>query len=117
MGPMRTGRATLNPSSSRATDNSSSARMPLLRFTLSIHLFSGQSRLYRFLPVIIKILKSGLFFFMSFIVSVVLVGKIFYGDMPPTSVIPWCAVLAIPIAFLTFKIIGWNPPGEGDDGE
>ena len=36
MGPMWIGRATLNPSSSRVTDTSSSARIPLLRFTLSI---------------------------------------------------------------------------------
>jgi len=67
-----------------------------------------------FLPVIIKILKSGLLFFMSFAVSVAFIGKIFYGDMPPTSVIPWCAVLAIAISFLIFKIIGWDPPGENE---
>ena len=92
----------------------------------SINIWFQVDQYISFLRVIIKILKSCGFYFMGICISAVLV-ELFYKASenyfppflevdPPSepSFLP-ASVLAIPIAFLVFKIVGWNP--QGDAGE
>ena len=92
----------------------------------SINIWFQVDQYISFLRVIIKILKSCAFYFIGFCISGGLV-ELFYKASenyfppflevdPPSepSFLP-VFVLAIPIAFLVFKIVGWNP--EGDAGE
>ena len=92
----------------------------------SINIWFQVDKYISFLRVIIKILKSCGFYFMGICISAVLV-ELFYkaseNYFPPflevdrpsePSFLP-ASVLAIPIAFLVFKIVGWNP--QGDAGE
>ena len=89
----------------------------------SINIWFQVDKYISFLRVIIKILKSCGFYFMGICISAVLV-ELFYKasenyfppflePAPPTSHWP-VFVLAIPIAFLCFKIMGWDPEGPSE---
>ena len=91
----------------------------------SINIWFQVDQYISFLRVIIKILKSCGFYFMGICISAVLV-ELFYKASenyfppflevdPPSepSFLP-VFVLAIPIAFLCFKIMGWDPEGPSE---
>ena len=89
----------------------------------SINIWFQIDQYISFLRVIIKILKSCAFYFIGFCISAGLV-ELFYKASenyfppflepdPPTSHWP-VFVLAIPIAFLCFKIMGWDPEGPSE---
>ena len=100
-------------------------RQPVDRMR-SVNVWFQVDQYISFLRVIIKILKSCAFYFIGFCISVGLVEWFYEASenyFPPflevdrpsePSFLP-ASVLAIPIAFLVFKIVGWNP--EGDAGE
>ena len=76
----------------------------------SVNVWFQVDQYISFLRVIIKILKSCGFYFIGLCISAALVDWV---GLPPFHWL-W-PFLAIPIAFLIFKIVGWDP--EGDAGE